>query len=140
MVGTGDDAALTAGVIEVSEPSGRLDDMTDDNVEIVIRQAIGGDTNAISQIVDQAATSENAVVIAMAALLQREPLGLERARAVASTSRDRQLVEIARNHLDGATELVDALARDHLVDYPDSLVVAWIASDAVVRARRKGTN
>ena len=27
------------------------------------------------------------------------------------------------------------LARDHLVDYPDSLIVAWIASDAVGRAR-----
>jgi hypothetical protein len=27
------------------------------------------------------------------------------------------------------------MARDHLVDYPDSLIVAWIASDAIVRAR-----
>ena len=36
---------------------------------------------------------------------------------------------------DEDNELVDALARDHLVDYPDSLIVAWIASDAIVRAR-----
>ena len=37
-------------------------------------------------------------------------------------------------------ELVDALARDHLVDYPDSLIVAWIASDAVFRVRREGNS
>ena len=55
-----------------------------------------------------------------------------------TTSRDRQVVEIARAHLRGDADLVDALARDHLVDHPDSLVVAWIASDAVLRARREG--
>jgi hypothetical protein len=48
------------------------------------------------------------------------------------------VVEIARAHLDGNSELVDALARDHLVDFPDSLIVAWIASDAVERTRRQG--
>jgi hypothetical protein len=42
-------------------------------------------------------------------------------------------VEIARAHLAQESELVDALARDHLVDYPDSLFVAWIASGAVSR-------
>jgi hypothetical protein len=40
--------------------------------------------------------------------------------------------------LNGNDDLVDALARDHLVDYPDSLIVAWIASDAVERSRGKG--
>jgi hypothetical protein len=43
-------------------------------------------------------------------------------------------VEIARAHLAGQSELVDALARDHLVDYPDSLIVAWIASNAALQA------
>jgi hypothetical protein len=114
--------------------------MTDDSVDIVIRQAIGGDVDAISWIVAQADRTEKAVVIAMAALLERQPLRLELARAAASTSRDRQVVEIARAHLDGESELVDALARDHLVDHPDSLIVAWIASDAVVRSRSKGPN
>jgi hypothetical protein len=114
--------------------------MTDDSTETVIRQAIGGDAEAISRIVAQADTTGTALLMAMAALLERKSGRLERARAAASTSRDRQVIEIARAHLDGETELVDALARDHLVDYPDSLIVAWIASDAVVRSRSKGSN
>ena len=114
------------------------DHMTDHAVDTVIRQAIGGDSGATTWILAQADTTESALVIAMAALLERLPGRLERALATASTSRDRQVVEIARAHLDGKSELVDALARDHLVDYPDSLIVAWVASDAVVRSRRKG--
>jgi hypothetical protein len=116
----------------------QADHMTDDSVETVIRQAIGGDAGATSWILVQADTTASAVVIAMAALLERLPGRLDRARDAAATSRDRQVVEIARAHLDGQSELVDALARDHLVDYPDSLIVAWIASDAVERSRGKG--
>ena len=109
--------------------------MTADSVETVIRQAIGGDPCAISSILRQAETSESAVVLAMAALLERLPDRLDRARDVAATNRDRQVVELARAHLDGRNELVDALARDHLADHPDSLIVAWIASDAAGRSR-----
>jgi hypothetical protein len=53
---------------------------------------------------------------------------LTRATELASTARDRQLIVIAAAHLDGDTERVDALARDHLADHPDSLLVAWIAA------------
>jgi hypothetical protein len=109
--------------------------MTDDGNHTAIRQAIGGDASSISWILTHADTTEDAVVVAMAALLERHPRRLSRAEGFAATSRDRQVVAIARAHLDGASELVDALARDHLVDYPDSLIVAWIASDAIVRAR-----
>jgi hypothetical protein len=52
---------------------------------------------------------------------------LVRAGELAATSRDRQLVAIAGAHLRGERELVDALARDHLVDHPDNVLVAWIA-------------
>jgi hypothetical protein len=52
---------------------------------------------------------------------------LARAMAVAATTRDRQLVAIALAHRRGERELVDALARDHLADHPDSVLVAWIA-------------
>ncbi len=34
---------------------------------------------------------------------------------------------IAIAHRRGDRDLVDALARDHLVDHPDSVLVAWIA-------------
>ena len=52
---------------------------------------------------------------------------LARAAAVAATTRDRQLVAIATAHARGEREVVDALARDHLVDHPDSVLAAWIA-------------
>ena len=90
--------------------------MTVHSVETVIRQAIGGDPDATAWILAQADRSASAVVIAMAALLERRPGRLDRARDAAATNRDRQVVEIARAHLDGRSELVDALARDHLVD------------------------
>jgi hypothetical protein len=52
---------------------------------------------------------------------------LARAAASATTTRDRQLVAIAAAHLRGEHDVVDALARDHLVDHPDSVLAAWIA-------------
>ncbi|MEA2180616.1 MAG: hypothetical protein QOG77_3913, partial [Solirubrobacteraceae bacterium] len=39
----------------------------------------------------------------------------------------RQLVAIAAAHLRGERDLVDALARDHLVEHPDNVLVSWIA-------------
>ena len=107
--------------------------MTDDGVELVIRRAIGGDADAIAWISAHADTTDTTAVVAMAALLERNSGRLDSARSVAATSRDRQLVAITRAHLGGNRDLVDALARDHLVEYPDSLIVAWIASDAVTR-------
>ena len=109
--------------------------MNHDVVDAMIRSAIGGDIDAGAWVVAHADTIDAPILIAMAALLERRPGRLERAAAMATTSRDRQVVAIARAHLELDGELVDALARDHLVDYPDSLIVAWIAADAVGRAR-----
>ena len=109
--------------------------MTDEGVDAMIRRAIGGDAGAISFVMAQAGTIDDAVLLTMAALLERLPDRLDRAALLAATSRDRQVVAIARAHLDDDRQLVDALARDHLVDHPDSLIVAWMASDAVLRAR-----
>ena len=52
---------------------------------------------------------------------------LARARTLATSERDRQLIAIAAAHLRGERDVVDALARDHLVDHPDSVLAAWIA-------------
>lgn len=109
--------------------------MTDNGVDSVIRQAIGGDGDAIAWIVANADTTDDPTVIAMAALAEQRSQRLERALTIASTPRDRQLVAIARARLDGDDDLVDALARDHLVDHPDSYIVAWIASNATDHAR-----
>ncbi|HEY6568247.1 MAG TPA: hypothetical protein VI341_12090 [Actinomycetota bacterium] len=104
------------------------------DVERTIRRAIGGDPDAISWIEAHAITSAEPTIIAMAALLARDPVLVAEALAVATTSRDRQLVVITGAYLRGDEQLVDALARDHLADHPDSFMVAWIASGAVGRA------
>ena len=46
----------------------------------------------------------------------------------ATTTRERQLVAIATAYLDGDTDRVDVLAREHLADHPDHLLVALIAT------------
>ena len=53
---------------------------------------------------------------------------LAAASSVARTARQRQVAAIAAAFITGDHDLVDALARDHLVDHPDSVLVAWIAS------------
>lgn len=102
--------------------------MTDDGVDRVVRRAIGGDDRAVAWIEAQTDAATDPEVLVVGALLTDEPARLDQALAVASTSRERQLIAIARAHLDGQRDLVDALARDHLVDHPDGYVVAWIAS------------
>lgn len=107
--------------------------MTQPHVDAMIRRAIGGDSDAISWVIAHADEATDSVLVVMAALLEQLPDRLERASVLAATSRDRQVVAIAGAHLKHKSDLVDALARDHLVDHPDSLIVAWIASDALGR-------
>lgn len=111
--------------------------MTDEGVDARIRSAIGGDAAAVAWVVAHADSLDEPLLLVMAALLERRPDRLDRldrldrASTLATTSRDRQVVAIARAHLQGQRDLVDAFVRDHLVDHPDSLIVAWIAGDAV---------
>jgi hypothetical protein len=108
--------------------------MNEPGVDLTIRQAIGGDGEAIARIRRRALSTDDSRVLVMAALLDNDLPHLASAGTLAVNSRDRQIVEIARAYLSGQSELVDALARDHLVDHPDSLIVAWIASNAALRA------
>jgi hypothetical protein len=96
--------------------------------EHLIHQLAVGDAAAIAAIVDASRTSDDPIVLVAAALFAADgPDLLTRASAVAARTRDRQLVAIAAAHMRGERELVDALARDHLVDHPDNVLVAWIA-------------
>jgi hypothetical protein len=76
----------------------------------------------------QSRDSDDPAALVAAALYSpdAQPL-LDRAAEIATTTRDRQLVAIAAAHLRGERDVVDALARDHLVDHPDSVLAAWIA-------------
>lgn len=96
--------------------------------EQLFHQLVVGDANAIAAIVEASAASDDPMVLVAAALFAPDGHGLlARARGIAATTRDRQLVAIATAHMRGERDLVDALARDHLVDHPDNVLVAWIA-------------
>ena len=96
--------------------------------EQLLRRLVVGDDAAIAAIVEASRTSDDPLILVAAALFAPDGDGLlARAEGVAATTRDRQLVAIAAAHRRGERELVDALARDHLVDHPDNVLVAWIA-------------
>jgi len=99
-----------------------------DDTEPLLRRLIGGDAPARTEILDRAPTSSTPALLVAAALLAPEPAPLlDRADAHAASTRDRQLVAVARAHVAGDDELLDALVRDHLADHPDNLLAAWIA-------------
>ena len=104
----------------------------------LLRRLVVGDDEAIATIVAESATSDDPLVLVAAALFAVDgDRLLARAEGVAATTRDRQLVAIATAHRRGERELVAALARDHLVDHPDNVLVAWIA-DASHQSRKEG--
>ena len=94
----------------------------------LLSRLVVGDHAAIAAIVEASRTSDDPLILVAAALFAPDADGLlARAEDIAATTRDRQLVAIATAHRRGDGELVDALARDHLVDHPDNVLVAWIA-------------
>ena len=96
--------------------------------ELLLRRLVIGDDAAVAAIVVASRASDDPHVLVAAALFAPDGDGLlERAEAVAATTRDRQLVAIAAAHQRGERELVDALAREHLVEHPDNVLVAWMA-------------
>jgi hypothetical protein len=100
-----------------------------DDIELLLQRLVGGDDDAGAEILDRARTVNSPTLLVAAALLSDqldEPL-LARAAKHAATTRDRQLVAVAAARLDHDEDLLDVLVRDHLADYPDSPLAAWIA-------------
>jgi hypothetical protein len=96
--------------------------------DLIHRLAVA-DATVIAGMVADARSSEDVTTLVSASLFASEPAELLGRAAVRATStRDRQVVAIARAHLSGDRELVDALARDHLSDHPTSVLVAWISA------------
>jgi hypothetical protein len=97
----------------------------------LIGRLVAGDALAIAKIVEASRTSDDPELLVAAAVFGPDGDGLlARAERVARTTRDRQLVSNAAAHRRGERERVDALARDHLIDHPDNVLVAWIAGAA----------
>jgi len=94
----------------------------------LLNRLLASDEAAVGAIVEAARGGDDPSVLAAAALFVPDGDALlARAAASATTTRDRQLVAIATAHHRGDRQLVDALAREHLVDHPGSVLVAWIA-------------
>jgi hypothetical protein len=105
--------------------------MTPAETTILVQQLIGGDPTAAAAILTRAATSTEPTVLTIAALLNpKEPVLLARAVAAATDRQDRQLTALAAAHLAGDRDRVSGLAREHLLDHPDSVLAAWIAAGA----------
>lgn len=104
--------------------------MNGDDIDDLTRRAIGGDAQARSRLATLARSGDHLLAQVVVSVLEADPSGLDRAAVVATARRDREVVEIARAHLSGDRDRVDALARDHLADHPGSLIVAWIAAGA----------
>jgi hypothetical protein len=105
------------------------DDSPEDYTTLLLR-VIGGDATAAAEVVGLASSSTSPALLVAAGLLTREPAFLVRAGAVAASTRDRQLVALAKTHLAGDLQLLDALVRDHLNDHPENILAAWIAGGA----------
>jgi hypothetical protein len=102
--------------------------------EQLIRDLIADNDGATDAILQAAGTSRDpAVLVAAALVAPGQPVLLTRAAASSTCLRDRQLVAIATAHLRGEQDRTLLLARDHLAEYPDSLLVAHIAALAAQR-------
>ena len=90
-----------------------------------------GDERTPVELARRAHASTDVSVVVAGAVATQDRALITRADVLARTAVERQLVAIASAHLDGDDRRVRDLARDHLVDHPDSVLVAWIAGRTV---------
>lgn len=95
----------------------------------LVRRLIG-DAQPSADLLRTATSSSSVPVLVTAAVLAGDIEGLVAAARLAVDTRDRQLVALAKTHLSRDARLFDAMVRDHLCDYPDSIVAAWLKSRA----------
>ena len=99
--------------------------------ELLLHRLAVADPATAAQLVHELRNSDDSSVLVAVALFADEPSALlQRAKALATSSRDRQCVAIAAAYVDGDRDRVELLARDHLVDHPENVLVAWIAAAA----------
>ena len=95
----------------------------------LFRGFIAGTAGTTDALVEAACTSRDPALLVAAALVPPgRPELLVRAAAAALCTRDRQLVAVASAHLRGDHDRALLLARDHLADHPDAVLVAHIAA------------
>ena len=101
-----------------------------DETDNLLHRMIGGDAAAAAEILDRAWTASTPKLLVAAALITSQPTDLlARAAQNAITTRDRQLVAVASAHLNNHTDVLNVLVREHLSDFPDNILAAWIAAE-----------
>ena len=98
-----------------------------DSTTALLDRLIGDDPSAAAEVLVAAPTSLSPALLVAAALLTLAPELLVRAGALATATRDRQLVAIGEAYLAGETHRLDVLVREHLDEHPDHPLAAWIA-------------
>ena len=96
--------------------------------EVLLRGVIAGQSAAAAEIARRLHRSGSVEILVAGGVLTGDSTALLRAGRLATTTRDRQLVILARAQLEGPSDLFDALVRDHLASYPDHLLAAWLAT------------
>ncbi len=115
--------------------------MTPADTDALVRQLICGDPAAAVLILADARTSAEPLVLTAAALLDPgTPSLLHRAIAAGVRTEDRQVTAVAAAYLAGDVDRVSALAREHLLEHPGSVLVAWIAAAAAATSARVTTS
>ena len=104
--------------------------MNDAVLQVLIDHLETVDPDSASRSLARLESSGDPILLLVAALLGTDPGGpLARAAQTARTTRDRQLVAICATYLEGDQTRVRALIGEHLVDYPNHPIVAWIAAN-----------
>lgn len=98
-----------------------------DSTNSLLLRLVSDDANAVSDVIAEAPTSQSPSLLVAAALLTRSTEPLSRATDLAVTTRDRQLVALARTYLAGDLDTFDVLVREHLGDHPDHRLASWLA-------------
>jgi hypothetical protein len=111
-----------------------LVDVDRTSADQLIRRFIAGDTTATEALIERARASDDPAMLVAAALVVPAWQGvLARAAQAADGTRDRQIVALAAAYRRGEADRALLLARDHLAEHPDSLLVAHIAAASARR-------
>jgi len=103
----------------------------------ILHQLALGDCVAIGEVVKHAYASDDVVLIVAVAVFAHDTGLLSHAANLSATAAQRQLIAIASAHLAGEAQRVHDLARDHLAENPDSVLVAWISARSGQTERRE---
>jgi hypothetical protein len=94
-------------------------------------QSTLGDALASAELVGRTRPGDDLSGVVAGAVAASDRALLARAERLARSAVERRLVAIASAHLDGDSRRVHDLARDHLFEHPDSVLVAWIVARTV---------